>query len=133
MSRSCLRVEKPLAGEAGCPALVAWLREALKPYAHVARCITRPVGMPDDLAAALRQAGFSAVRVALEAVDVVYAHEEERPFSPGSVYVNFLGLDEGEDRVKAAHGANCDRLAAIKARYDPTNLFRLNQNIKPAG
>ncbi len=47
-------------------------------------------------------------------------------------YVNFLG-DEGEERVRAAYpGATWERLAAIKARYDPTNLFRLNQNIPPA-
>jgi FAD/FMN-containing dehydrogenase len=47
-------------------------------------------------------------------------------------YVNFL-VDEGEERVRAAYpGATWDRLAAIKARYDPTNLFRLNQNIPPA-
>jgi hypothetical protein len=49
------------------------------------------------------------------------------------VYVNFLG-DEGQARVRAAYpGATWDRLAAIKRRYDPTNLFRLNQNIAPAG
>jgi hypothetical protein len=59
--------------------------------------------------------------------------EAMRPFSPGSVYVNFLGLDEGEDRVRAAYGPNYDRLAQIKARYDPHNLFRINQNVKPAG
>jgi FAD/FMN-containing dehydrogenase len=48
------------------------------------------------------------------------------------VYVNFLG-DEGEARVREAYpGATWDRLAAIKRRYDPTNLFRLNQNIPPA-
>jgi len=48
-------------------------------------------------------------------------------------YVNFLG-DEGEDRIRAAYpGSTWDRLAEIKARYDPTNLFRLNQNIPPAG
>jgi hypothetical protein len=58
--------------------------------------------------------------------------EAMRPFSPGSVYVNFLGLDEGEERVKAAYGPNYARLAEIKARYDPTNLFHFNQNIKPA-
>jgi FAD/FMN-containing dehydrogenase len=47
-------------------------------------------------------------------------------------YVNFLA-DEGEARVRAAYpGATWDRLAAIKRRYDPTNLFRLNQNIPPA-
>lgn len=47
-------------------------------------------------------------------------------------YVNFLG-DEGEARIRAAYpGPTWDRLAAIKRRYDPTNLFRLNQNIPPA-
>jgi FAD/FMN-containing dehydrogenase len=60
--------------------------------------------------------------------------EAMRPFSPGSVYVNFLGVgDEGEDRVKAAYGPNYQRLAEIKAKYDPANLFRLNHNIQPAG
>lgn len=49
------------------------------------------------------------------------------------VYVNFLG-DEGPDRVRAAYpGATWDRLARVKATYDPTNLFRRNQNVPPAG
>ena len=47
-------------------------------------------------------------------------------------YVNFL-VDEGADGVRAAYpGPTYDRLAAIKRRYDPDNLFRLNQNIPPA-
>ena len=51
--------------------------------------------------------------------------------SPG-VYVNFLG-EEGEARVREAYpGPSWDRLAAVKAEYDPTNLFRLNQNIPAA-
>jgi FAD/FMN-containing dehydrogenase len=46
-------------------------------------------------------------------------------------YVNFLG-DEGEERIRAAYpGETWDRLVAVKRRYDPTNLFRLNQNIPP--
>ena len=54
------------------------------------------------------------------------------PFSTGSVYVNFL-TEEGEARVREAYpGATWERLAAIKAQYDPTNLFHLNQNIPPA-
>src|SRR5262249_39262637 len=53
------------------------------------------------------------------------------PLSTGAVYVNFLTQDE-EDRVKMAYGANYDRLAAVKKKLDPTNLFRLNQNIRPA-
>ena len=49
-----------------------------------------------------------------------------------TAYVGFLG-DEGEARVRAAYpGPTWDRLAAIKAQYDPTNLFRLNQNVRPA-
>ena len=47
-------------------------------------------------------------------------------------YVGFIA-DEGEARVHQAYpGSTWDRLAAVKARYDPTNLFRLNQNIRPA-
>jgi len=40
--------------------------------------------------------------------------------------------DEGESRVKAAYGENYDRLATLKKKFDPTNLFRVNQNIRPA-
>jgi hypothetical protein len=48
----------------------------------------------------------------------------------GAVYPNFLG-DEGQDRVRAAFGAKYDRLVAIKRRYDPGNVLRYNQNIRP--
>jgi FAD/FMN-containing dehydrogenase len=53
------------------------------------------------------------------------------PYSAGGAYVNMM-MEEGQDRVRAAYGEHYDRLAAIKATYDPTNLFRVNQNIKPA-
>jgi FAD/FMN-containing dehydrogenase len=53
-------------------------------------------------------------------------------FVSDAVYVNYLG-SEGQDRVRAAYGENFDRLAAIKKKYDPQNIFRLNQNIEPAG
>jgi FAD/FMN-containing dehydrogenase len=56
-----------------------------------------------------------------------------QPFVPGGVYVNELGEDEGSDRVRQAYGINYKRLAAIKGRYDPKNLFRLNANIEPQG
>jgi FAD/FMN-containing dehydrogenase len=56
--------------------------------------------------------------------------ETLQPFAPEAVYVNYLGV-EGEERVRAAYGANYDRLVALKNRYDPTNLFRLNQNVPP--
>ncbi|WP_319481522.1 FAD-binding oxidoreductase [uncultured Draconibacterium sp.] len=54
-------------------------------------------------------------------------------FSPGGLYVNFAGLgEEGVDLVKSAYGKNYERLSVIKKKYDPNNLFRINQNIKPA-
>lgn len=53
-----------------------------------------------------------------------------RPFSTGGVYANNLG-DEGVDRVHAAYGENYPRLVAAKNKYDPSNFFRLNQNIRP--
>ena len=52
-------------------------------------------------------------------------------YSAGGAYVNFLMGDEGADRVKATYGDNYQRLVAIKKQYDPDNLFRVNQNIKP--
>jgi FAD/FMN-containing dehydrogenase len=79
-------------------------------------------------------------------VAAMYPQLEERPaheawvnglateLSKGDAgaYVGFLG-EEGEERVRAAYpGSTWDRLASIKARYDPDNLFRLNQNIPPA-
>lgn len=54
-----------------------------------------------------------------------------QPFSSAGVYVNELGYDEGEERFRAAYGANYDRLVQLKNRYDPTNLFRLNPNVRP--
>lgn len=52
-------------------------------------------------------------------------------YSAGGAYVNFL-MDEGQERVKATYRDNYDRLAKIKRKYDPQNLFRANQNIVPA-
>lgn len=58
---------------------------------------------------------------------------EMEPYSTGGLYVNFPGLgEEGEQLVKDAYGTHYSRLAALKRKYDPTNLFRLNPNIKPA-
>jgi FAD/FMN-containing dehydrogenase len=57
--------------------------------------------------------------------------EALHPYSAGGAYVNMM-MDEGQDRVRASYGDNYDRLAAIKATYDPDNLFRVNQNIEPA-
>jgi FAD/FMN-containing dehydrogenase len=55
-----------------------------------------------------------------------------RPFSHGKTYFNFPGLlEDGDAAVRTSYGANHDRLARIKAAYDPENVFRLNQNIRP--
>ena len=57
--------------------------------------------------------------------------EAVHPYTMGGAYVNFM-MEEGEDRVKATYGDNYERLVKVKNKYDPTNLFRVNQNIRPA-
>jgi FAD/FMN-containing dehydrogenase len=57
--------------------------------------------------------------------------EALHPYSAGGAYVNMM-MEEGDDRVKASYGPNYDRLAKIKASYDPDNFFHVNQNIVPA-
>ncbi|MDR8392404.1 FAD-binding oxidoreductase [Aliifodinibius sp. S!AR15-10] len=59
-----------------------------------------------------------------------YWEEAVHPYTAGGAYVNFM-MDEGEDRVKATYKNNYERLAKIKAKYDPDNFFNVNQNIKP--
>jgi hypothetical protein len=55
------------------------------------------------------------------------------PYSTGAVYLNYLGREEqdADALIRAAFGPNYNRLVAVKTQYDPTNLFRLNQNITP--
>ena len=68
-------------------------------------------------------------------VNVAWARstsDAAKPFTTGRVYVNYIGAGESPDRVRAAFGADkYDRLAAVKRKYDPTNVFRINQNILP--
>jgi FAD/FMN-containing dehydrogenase len=59
--------------------------------------------------------------------------QELHPTSAGGAYINFMMDDEGQDRVRASYRGNYDRLAQVKAHYDPDNLFHVNQNIPPAG
>ena len=60
--------------------------------------------------------------------------DDMQRFSSRGSYLNFPGMgEEGEALVRAAYGRNYERLAALKQKYDPTNLFRMNQNIKPNG
>src|SRR5512132_1847473 len=58
-------------------------------------------------------------------------HDALHPHSAGGGYVNMMMHDEGADRVRASYGDNYDRLVEVKRRYDPENLFRINQNIAP--
>ena len=60
------------------------------------------------------------------------AWSDMRPFSTGGTYINFLTQDEGPERIEAALGKGLQRLAQVKARWDPDNVFRTNRNIKPA-
>jgi FAD/FMN-containing dehydrogenase len=59
------------------------------------------------------------------------AWRDLRRFSTGGTYINFLTEEEGDDRVRAAYGANYNRLIEVKTKWDPRNLFRMNKNIAP--
>jgi len=96
---------------------------------------------PTDTAWGYRNANWGSVFAGVDPdpanVDAISAwskeyHEALHPFSAGGAYVNMM-MEEGQDRVEAAYGDNYARLAEIKAKYDPDNLFHVNQNIKPAG
>jgi hypothetical protein len=124
--------------------------------AHLAQAEKMPIGMsqmhmypingaahrvgPEDTAFSYRDANFSVVIVGIdpepanagsistwckEYFDAVH------PYSAGGAYVNFM-MEEGQERVMASYRGNYARLALIKAKYDPTNLFRVNQTIRPA-
>jgi hypothetical protein len=96
---------------------------------------------PDETAWAYRDATWSGV---IAGVDPDPANasalrdwcvgywQAQHPYSAGGAYVNFM-MDEGQERVQATYGPHYPRLAAIKAHYDPGNLFHMNQNIRPAG
>jgi FAD/FMN-containing dehydrogenase len=60
------------------------------------------------------------------------AWNDMKSFSTGGTYINFLTEDEGSERIKAALGKSLERLAEVKAKWDPQNVFRTNRNIKPA-
>jgi FAD/FMN-containing dehydrogenase len=96
---------------------------------------------PTDTPWAYRDANWSQVIVGVDPDPssagklrdwAVAFHEALHPYSAGGAYVNFL-MDEGQERVQATYRVNYDRLARIKAVYDPENVFRVNQNIRPKG
>ncbi|TMK64608.1 MAG: FAD-binding oxidoreductase [Actinobacteria bacterium] len=94
---------------------------------------------PSDTAWGYRDATYGAVFAGVDPdpanVDAIRRwsidyQEALHPYSAGGAYVNMM-MEEGQERVRASYGANYDRLAAVKATYDPENLFRVNQNIQP--
>ena len=95
---------------------------------------------PGDTAWSYRDANWATVFVGVDPdprnADAIRRwavgfQEALHPYSAGGAYVNMM-MDEGEDRVRASYRDNYDRLAQIKRAYDPHNLFRVNQNIRPA-
>ena len=64
--------------------------------------------------------------------EVNEAWTDMRPFSTGGTYINFLTEDEGPERIGAAIGKGLQKLAEVKTRWDPENVFRTNRNIIPA-
>jgi hypothetical protein len=96
---------------------------------------------PTDTAWNYRDVAFSAVYAGVdpEAANIpairdwaVDYSNAVHPYSAGGAYLNMV-MDEGQERVRASYRDNYDRLAQVKAKYDPDNLFRINQNIEPAG
>ncbi len=99
--------------------------------------------VPNDATAwAYRDAGWVQVVVGVDrdparADDLrefaVSYWEALHPYSMGGGYVNMMMADEGDQRVRSTYGDNYERLAQVKAKYDPDNLFHVNQNIQPGG
>ena len=94
----------------------------------------------DDTAFAFRDVNWSQVFIGVDADPAQAAALREwtvgywealHPYSAGGAYVNFM-MEEGQERVQATYRDNYDRLARVKAQYDPENVFRINQNIRPA-
>jgi FAD/FMN-containing dehydrogenase len=95
---------------------------------------------PEATAFAYRDAGWAGVIVGVDPDPANAAKIKDwavrywdalHPTSAGGAYVNFM-MEEGSDRVRASYGRNYDRLAQVKAAYDPDNFFRINQNVTPA-
>jgi FAD/FMN-containing dehydrogenase len=95
---------------------------------------------PDDTAFSYRDAQFAEVIFGVDPDPAnagtirdwcVGFWDATHPYSAGGAYVNFM-MEEGQERVQATYRGNYDRLAAVKAQYDPENVFCVNQNILPA-
>jgi FAD/FMN-containing dehydrogenase len=95
---------------------------------------------PQDTALAYRRSRYGQVIVGVDPdpanAEPISAwakayHDALHPHSAGGAYVNMMMHDEGEERVRASYRGNYERLVEVKRRYDPDNLFRVNQNIAP--
>jgi len=95
---------------------------------------------PNDTAFSFRDATWAQVIVGVDPDPsgkeriITWAREfwdALHPYSAGGAYVNFM-MEEGSDRIRATYRDNYERLVTVKNRYDPTNLLRVNQNIKPS-
>ncbi|HEX6348949.1 MAG TPA: FAD-binding oxidoreductase [Candidatus Dormibacteraeota bacterium] len=119
----------------------AWRKSGAASYTlifHLGGAITE---LPDDSSAASGRDAAHAINLNAawpeggpDHPDIGWCREffaALEPHATGGVYVNFLHNDEGEARIRAAYGDRYARLARIKARYDPDNVFRSNQNIRP--
>ncbi len=120
----------------------SWLKSSPASYTivfHLGGAIAR---VPEDVSAASGRDAAHAININAAWKEGGPSHPDigwcreyfaaMKPHATGGVYVNFLHNDEGEARVRAAYGDRYDRLARIKSRYDPDNIFSSNQNIRPA-
>lgn len=92
-----------------------------------------PVGNRD--ARYVLNIGGAWEQAADDAANIAWARagwEELKAFTTGGTYINILTRDEGPERTRAALGKNLSRLAEVKLRWDPDNVFRTNRNIEPA-
>jgi FAD/FMN-containing dehydrogenase len=129
--------------QAAIDALVdgAWRTSSPASYTQIFHLGGQIARLPDDHSAAGGRDAMHAVNINAAWAeggpshpDIAWCRELFRamqPHSTGGVYVNFVHNDEGEARVRAAYGPRYERLARIKARYDPHNVFQGNQNIGP--
>jgi FAD/FMN-containing dehydrogenase len=126
-------------------AIQAHYREALKTPAGLSQVHIYPIDGAahrvgrEDTAFSYRDANFAVVIVGIDPdparKDAITQwckgyFDAVHPYSAGGAYVNFM-MDEGQERVQASFRDNYARLARIKAKFDPSNLFRVNQNIRP--
>jgi hypothetical protein len=129
--------------QAAIDALVdgAWRTSSPASYTQIFHLGGQIARLPDDHSAAGGRDAMHAVNINAAWAeggpshpDIAWCRELVRamqPHSTGGVYVNFVHNDEGEARVRAAYGPRYERLARIKGRYDPLNVFQGNQNIGP--